>query len=135
MSQFLMTDRRSFLRAAAVAGMAAPAFVRHLVSAPRANRVRLASFGADGMAFTTLDGIATHPDVALIAVAEVDSSRLERLKKRYPDARVYNDWRRMLDRERRNLDAVCVGTPDHMHAPMSTRSMHERLHVYVQKPL
>jgi predicted dehydrogenase len=135
MLQSRKTDRRRFLKTAAGAGIAAPAFIRHLISAPPANRVRLASFGADGMAFSTLDGIATHPDVTLVSVAEVDSSRLERTKKGYPDARVYSDWRRMLDKERRNLDAVCVGTPDHMHAPMAMLSMDAGLHVYVQKPL
>ncbi len=87
------------------------------------------------MAFSTLDGIATHPEVVLVSVSEVDSTRLDKVKKRYPDARTYADWRRMLDKERKNLDAVCVGTPDHMHAPMAMQSMEAGLHVYVQKPL
>jgi predicted dehydrogenase len=129
------TDRRTFLKTAAGAGIAAPAFIRNLASASPLNRVRLASFGADGMAFSTLDGIGTHPDVTMVAVAEVDSSRLERTKKRYPDARVYVDWRKLLDKEKKNLDAVCVGTPDHMHAPMAALAMNAGLHVYVQKPL
>jgi predicted dehydrogenase len=87
------------------------------------------------MAYATLDGIATHSAVTLISVSEVDSTRLERVKKKYPEARAYVDWRRMLDVERKNLDAVCVGTPDHMHAPMAMRAMDSGLHVYVQKPL
>jgi len=41
----------------------------------------------------------------------------------------------MLDKERKNLDAVCVGTPDHMHAPMAMASMHRGLPVYQQKPM
>jgi predicted dehydrogenase len=41
----------------------------------------------------------------------------------------------MLDDQRRNLDAACIGTPDHMHAPMAMRAMDSGLHVYVQKPL
>jgi predicted dehydrogenase len=134
MLQSRKTDRRLFLKTAA-GTIAAPAFVRNLISAPPVNRVRLASFGADGMAFSTLDGIGTHPDVTLVAVAEVDSSRLERAKKRYPDARIYADWRKLLEKERKGLDAVCVGTPDHMHAPMAALSMDAGLHVYVQKPL
>jgi predicted dehydrogenase len=124
------TSRRGFLKQAAAA-----AFVPNLISSPASDRVRLGSFGADGMAFSTLDGIATHPNVTLVSVAEVDSSRLERTKKRYPDARIYVDWRRMLDKESKNLDAVCVGTPDHMHAPMAMLCMEAGLHAYVQKPL
>src|SRR6266545_450615 len=92
--------RRTLLKQAA----AGPFFIRHLISAPRSSALRLASFGAAGMAFSTLDGIATHPNVTLACLAEVDSARLERAKKKYPDARVYQDWREMLRKERRNLD-------------------------------
>jgi predicted dehydrogenase len=128
------SNRRSFLKAAG--GLAAaPALVRNLRSSPPSDRVRLASFGADGMAYSTLDGIATHASVTLVSVSEVDSARLERVKKKYPDARIYVDWRRMLDDQQRNLDAACIGTPDHMHAPMAMRAMDSGLHVYVQKPL
>jgi predicted dehydrogenase len=97
--------------------------------------LRLASFGAAGMAYATLDGIATHPNVTLACVAEVDSARLDRLRKKYPDAKIYDDWRRMLDSERKSLDIACVGTPDHMHAPMAMSAMQLGMHVYVQKPL
>jgi len=125
-------NRRSFC-----AGMAAPFFIRHLISAPPSGRLRLASFGAHGMAFNTLSSIVSHPSVDLVAVAEVDSSRLDKLKAKYPDGkvRVYQNWRQMLDKERRNLDIACVGTPDHMHASMAMSAMQHGLHVYVQKPL
>ncbi len=129
------TGRRAFLRHSLSAGMLAPAFIQNLISAPPTNRVRVASCGADGMAFSTLDGICTHPGAKLIAVAEVDSTRLERVQHRYPDAKVYPDWRKMLEREKKNLDALCIGTPDHMHAPMAMLAMDSGLHVYVQKPL
>ena len=87
------------------------------------------------MAFSTLDGIASHPKVKLVCAAEVDSGRLDRFKRKYPDARLYQDWREMLRKERGQIDAACVGTPDHMHAPQAISSMHAGLPVYVQKPL
>ena len=87
------------------------------------------------MAFSTLDGIASHSKVKLVAVAEVDSNRLEGVKKKYPEARLYQDWREMLRKERGQIDAACVGTPDHMHAPQAISAMHAGLPVYVQKPL
>ncbi|MGC4051257.1 MAG: hypothetical protein QM757_18005 [Paludibaculum sp.] len=68
------TNRRAFLRQAA-AGITAPFFIPNLLSAPR-DGLRLASFGAANMAFATLDGIATHPKVKLVCVAEVDSALL-----------------------------------------------------------
>ena len=135
MSQMDLTNRRAFFRQVAAGGFAAPYFVRNLISAPRNGKLRLASFGASGMAFATLDGIATHPEVTLACVAEVDSSRLNQVKRKYPDARIYDDWRKMLDKEHKNLDIACVGTPDHMHAPMAMSAMQTGLHVYVQKPL
>ena len=123
----LHTTRRAFL--------AAPAFIPRLISAPRYSTLRLASFGAGNMAFATLDGIATHPKVTLVCVADVDSTAFAKVKLKYPNARQHQDWRRMLDREHKNLDIACVGTPDHMHAPIAMSAMHRGLHVYLQKPL
>ncbi len=123
--------RRTFLKQAA----AAPFFLPNLFSAPPSGTLRLASFGGDGMAYATLNGIATHEKVKLVCVAEVDSTRLKRLQQKYPEARVYEDWRVMLAKERKNLDIACIGTPDHMHAPMAMSAMRQGLHVYVQKPL
>jgi predicted dehydrogenase len=130
-----MTDRRSFLSSAGSAVLAAPFFVREMLSKPPSGTLRLAAFGANGMAFSTLDGIASHPKVKLVCVAEVDSNRLDRVKAKYPDARLYQDWREMLHKERGQIDAACVGTPDHMHAPQAISSMRAGLPVYVQKPL
>ncbi len=131
------TTRREFLRQTGAAGIAAPAFIRNLFSRPPIHTVRLASFGADGMAGGDLQTFANHPKVRIVCVAEVDTARLGRIKKLSPDGgiRVYQDWREMLDREHRNVDAVSIGTPDHMHAPMAMSAMAYDLHAYVQKPL
>jgi predicted dehydrogenase len=130
----LHTTRRNFLQQAA-AGSLAPFFISGLRAAPPNGTLRLASFGASGMAYATLDGIATHPRVKLACVAEVDSARLARVKQKYPDAKIYEDWREMLAKERGSLDIACVGTPDHMHAPMAMSAMQMGLHTYIQKPL
>jgi predicted dehydrogenase len=123
----LLLDRRTFL--------AAPFFVRNLISAPPSDQFRLGAFGAGGMAYVTFDVLLRHPKVKLICVAEVDSSKLQQQKQRAPDAKVYEDWREMLAKEHSNLDAVCVGTPDHMHAPMAMSAMRFGLPVYQQKPM
>jgi predicted dehydrogenase len=130
-----MSTRRSFLKQAAAAGLTAPAFVRNLISAPPSSTVRLGSFGGGGMAFVTLNMLCTHPSVKLGCVADVDSARLDQLNAKYPNTKIYKDWREMLQKEHRNLDAVCVGTPDHMHAPMAMTAMAYKLPVYGQKPL
>src|SRR6476646_10670412 len=95
-------NRRSFL------SLAAPAFIPNLISAPRNSMLRLASFGAAGMAYRTLDGIATHSKVTLACVAEVDSARLAQVQKKYPKAKIYPDWRRMLDEQHKDLDIACI---------------------------
>lgn len=129
------SSRRAFLNRAGIASIAAPYVVRNLISAPRSSTLRLASFGADGMAYATLDGIATHQNVKLACVADVDATRLGRVKQKYPEARLYEDWREMLRKEKGQLDIACVGTPDHMHAPMAMSAMQQGMPVYVQKPL
>jgi len=87
------------------------------------------------MAFLTLDPIASHPKVKLACVAEVDSAKTGKVKQKYPEARIYQDWREMIRKERRNVDIACIGTPDHMHAPQGLSSLHAGWHVYQQKPL
>jgi predicted dehydrogenase len=124
-------NRRSFLQTTA----AAPFFVRNLLSAPPSGKLRLAAFGASNMAYVTLQQIARNPNVTLVAAAEVDSSRLGQVKQNFPEARIYQDWREMLKKEKKNLDIACIGTPDHMHAPQAMSAMRQGLHVYVQKPL
>ena len=132
-----LSSRRSFLQQLGAAGLVAPSFVRNLISAPPSSKVRLASFGASGMAGADLNAHLANPDIQLVAVAEVDLERVAKIKERFPDnsVRIYQDWRKLLDAEARNLDAVTIGTPDHMHGPIGIAAMERGLHAYVQKPL
>jgi len=108
----LRSSRRDFLRRVGVAGFTFP-FVAGRSWAVSPNEVlRHASFGASGMAAADLESITRHPQVRMVAVAEVDPSRANELKHKFPDARVCQDWRRLLDEERK-LDSVNVSTPDH----------------------
>src|SRR5215468_3704542 len=99
------SNRRSFLKQTARAAVAAPFFVRTMISKPPSGTVRVASFGGDGMAYYTLDGIGRHPKSSIACVAEVDGSRVEKVKQKYPNAKIYQDWREMLAKEKGNLDA------------------------------
>ena len=53
----------------------------------------------------------------------------------FPKAKVYQDWRELLDREGKNLDSANVSTPDHMHASIAVSAMQLGIHIYGQKPL
>ena len=128
--------RRSLLKAAGAAAITAPYFIRNLRAAPPSETVRHASFGAGGMASADLQAIASHSNVKLICVADVDTHPSGILKSnRFPEIRVYQDWRELLDKEAKNLDSVNVGTPDHMHGPIAASAMQLGLACYCQKPL
>ncbi len=127
--------RRRFLKSLATAGVALPMLARHLRSAPPSATLRHASFGASGMAWADIQAICGNPFVKLVAVADVDLNKIAEVKSWYPDVKVYQDWRELLDKEGRELDSVNVSTPDHMHAPIALAAMHMGKHVYCQKPL
>jgi predicted dehydrogenase len=126
--------RRSALKAAAAAGIGLPFVWRNYAGAQPNDTLNHASFGAGGMAWADLRAIAASRHVRLVAVAEVDANRTADVRRQFPNARIYQDWRELLDQER-DLQSVNVSTPDHMHAPITMRAMAQGLHVYTQKPL
>ncbi|MBN9517018.1 Gfo/Idh/MocA family oxidoreductase [bacterium] len=121
-------------RAALAAGFAAPFVWRAHAHARPSETVLHASFGASGMAWSDIQSLAASPHFRLVAVCEVDDTRLANVKRRFPDVRVYTDYRQLLERER-DLHSVNVSTPDHMHGPIAMTAMQRNLHVYGQKPL
>jgi predicted dehydrogenase len=114
--------------------LAAPFVFRLHAGAAPSETIYHASFGASGMALSDLLSIGSSKYVKLVAVADVDLKRTAEVKKRRPDVKIYQDWRELLDKEK-NLNSVNVSTPDHMHAPITMRAMHQGLNVYTQKPL
>jgi len=135
MSHSPLPTRRTFLKTLGAAGLAAPFFARNLHAAAPSRVLRHASFGAAGMAASDIQAIMSNPFVKLVAVADVDLNRTKQIKETYPDVKVYQDWRQLLDKEGRNLDSVNVSTPDHMHAPIAMSAMQLGKHCYCQKPL
>ena len=70
-----------------------------------------------------------------MAVADVDLCRFEALQQAFPKARVYQDWRELLEKEHTRIDSVNVSVPDHMHCLVAMEAMKRGKPVYVQKPL
>ena len=126
--------RRAALQRAAAAGFAVPFVFRHHAAAAPSETLAHASIGAGGMAAADIGSLTASKHLKLVAVADVDAGRAEALKKKFPDLRVYRDWRELFDKEK-HLDSVNVSTPDHMHAPVTMSAIHRGLHVYTQKPL
>lgn len=71
----------------------------------------------------------------IIGLCDVDWKYAERVFKRYPNAKAYNDYRRMFDDMLKSADAVMVATADHTHAIIAADAMTAGKHVYVEKPL
>lgn len=134
MTTHLRGTRREFLKRAGLGGLALPFVARYSWAASPNDVLQHASFGASGMAAADLESISRHPKIKLVAVADVDLPRANELKKKYPDVRVYQDWRKLLEAEK-DLDTVNVSTPDHMHAPIGMTAMRLGRHVYGEKPL
>jgi predicted dehydrogenase len=127
-------SRRSFLQQLAAGAVAAPFITRGLMAQSPNSVVHHATFGTAGMALADVRAIAKHSTVKVVAGCEVDKKRTAEFLKLFPDARIYADYRELLEKER-DLQSVNVSTPDHMHAPIGLAALDRGLHVYGQKPL
>ena len=128
-------SRRAFVRRLSAAALTAPFLTRGLLAQSPNSMLRHASFGAAGMAWSDINELAKFKNVELAAVAEVDLSRTTELRKHFPQARIYQDWRELLDKEAKHIDSVNVSVPDHMHALIAMSALQLGKHVYCQKPL
>src|SRR5580765_7624928 len=128
-------SRRSFLKTLGTAALAAPFVAKGWMAQSPNGVLRHASFGASGMAWSDINEFAKFKEFELVAVADVDLNRTIELRKKFPRARVYQDWRELLDKEAKRIDSVNVSTPDHMHASIGMSALQLGKNVYGQKPL
>jgi len=128
-------NRRGFLQVSAIG--AASLLVRPSARAFDLNgKLRLAAIGTGNKGQDDLLSVAASPRVEVVALCDVDDSHghLGWAAEKYPQARQYADFRRLLDKAD-TFDAVTVSTPDHMHAPIAVAAMKMGKHVFCQKPL
>ncbi|MEO0341302.1 MAG: Gfo/Idh/MocA family oxidoreductase [Bacteroidota bacterium] len=129
-------NKREFLKHAAVLSSTV-AFLPSSVWAAQKKKdmIRTAHIGVGGMGMEDLKAISAHKSVKVTALCDVDSTRLKKAQEMFPDAKVYTDYRVLLQEMSDDIDAVVVSTPDHTHAPASMMAMDMDKHVYCQKPL
>lgn len=128
-------SRRDFMGAAAA--VAAFTIVpRSVLGGPRnippSEKINIAGIGAGGQGASNLRALESQN---IVALCDVDWRQAAETFKRYPDAKKYKDFRVMLDKEDKNIDAVIVATPDHVHAVASMAAIKRGKHVYCEKPL
>jgi len=96
------------------------------------DKLNIASIGVGGRGGANVNGLASQN---LVAFADVDDERAAGAYKKYPKAKTYRDYRKLLDAHGAELDAVVISTPDHMHFHPALAAMQLGLHVYLEKPL
>jgi predicted dehydrogenase len=125
--------RRQFLGTSALA-TAALATGCQSAAGPRRispnEKLNLGVVGVGGRGAEDLAGVASQN---IVALCDVDSGILAGAKAKFPGAATYSDFRRMLDRK--DLDGVVIGTPDHTHAVIAVAALQSGRHTYCEKPL
>jgi hypothetical protein len=125
--------RRQFIYTTAIAGAAT--LTAYAASKPRrisANeKLNIGAVGVGGKGDSDVECCASEN---IVALCDVDAKTLAKKHEKYSKARIYKDWRVMLEKEK-SLDAVIISTPDHLHALVAATAMRLGKHVYCQKPL
>jgi len=135
-----MNNRRHFIKQfsfASAAVIATPAFARSNYF--NTDTIRIATIGVNGMGWANTLAALKVKNVEVVALCDIDASvlniRKQELLVKQPNVQqvdVYNDYRKILDRK--DIDAVIIGTPDHWHALQMIDACAAGKHVYVEKP-
>lgn len=105
-----------------------------------ADQVNIGAIGINGMGWADTTSMLKIPGVNLVAICDVDQNvidsrkkDLEKLKIDASKVATYTDYRKLLDRK--DIDAVIIGTPDHWHALIMVHAVEAGKDVYVEKPV
>jgi predicted dehydrogenase len=128
-------SRRRFISSAAVAAATFTIVPRHVLGGQKyvapSEKLNIAGIGIGGQGWTDLHGVSSEN---IVALCDVDDERAKRTYEEYPDAKRYRDYRIMLEKQK-DIDAVVIATPDHMHAAITMAAIRMGKHVYCEKPL
>ncbi len=131
-------SRGQFLRQTTLTAAGFMIIPRHVMGngfiAP-SDKLNIAGIGVGGKGASDLMEFAKSPFVNIVSLCDVDDRQAKDARKRYPKASYYRDFREMLDKEKNNIDACSISTPDHTHAVATIAAMQLGKHVYTQKPL
>ncbi|HWK55944.1 MAG TPA: Gfo/Idh/MocA family oxidoreductase [Parapedobacter sp.] len=138
-SNQVKATRRDFIKTGAAAAAGFMVVPRHVLGgtgfiAP-SDKLVVAGIGVGGKGESDIRSFHESGKAEIAFLCDVDDRRAAGSVKRFPKAKYYKDYRDMLDKEHRHIDAVSVSTPDHNHAIQALAAMQLGKHVYVQKPL
>ena len=128
-------SRRQFMGGAAIASAAFMVLPSRVLGRagfkPPSEKLNLAGIGIGGQGGHDIGQMLSEN---IVALCDVDWAHGAGMFRRFPDAKKYKDYRKMLE-EQKDIDAVVVATPDHQHAIVSLTAMKLGKHVYCEKPL
>jgi len=129
-----LPSRRAFLKqsALATAVVGFPAVVR---AVNLNSTVQIAAVGVSARGYADIHSLASHPKAKFVGFCDIDRGRFEQVDALLPGVPHFSDFRVMYETLGDKFDAVCISTPDHMHALPSINAMQRRKHVFCQKPL
>jgi predicted dehydrogenase len=129
--------RRTFLKGALCAGASAFFVPRLLAADPSGGKINLACCGIGNRGAQDVMEFANTGLVNFIAFCDTDmgAPHTEKILKKFPNVPRFQDFRQMFDKMGRQIDAVCVGTPDFSHFPIAMLAMSLGKHVYCEKPM
>jgi len=135
----LNPSRREFIKSSSIAAAGIMIVPRHVLGgkgyiAP-SDRLVVASVGAGGKGKSDIAAFFASGKADIGYLCDVDDRSAAETVSKFPQAKYYKDWRKMLDKEHKNFDAVSVSIPDHNHAIVALSAMQLGKHVYVQKPM
>ena len=127
--------RRDFIKRTSIATSTAALAFPYVGNVLGANdRINVACIGVGGK------GDSDSSDAAgcggnIVALCDVDTNTLDQKSKQFPNAKRFQDYRKLLDEMGKDIDAVTVSTPDHHHGSAALRAMKLGKHCFCQKPL
>ncbi|MBI4661700.1 MAG: Gfo/Idh/MocA family oxidoreductase [Verrucomicrobia bacterium] len=128
-------SRRNFLRGATLSAFGFTVLPSRVLGlggqTPPSEKLNIAGIGIGGQGASDLNQLAGEN---IVALCDVDWARGAGMFKKFPNAKKYKDFRKMLE-EQKDIDAVVVATPDHVHAIASLTAIKLGKHVYCEKPL
>jgi predicted dehydrogenase len=131
-------SRRKFIKNATTAAVGFYIVPRHVLGrgyiAP-SDKLVVAGIGAGGKGESDINNFFLSGKAEIAVLCDVDDRQAITSRQRFPNAKYYKDFREMLDKEGKHIDAVSVSIPDHNHAIAAMAAMQLGKHVYVQKPL
>ena len=127
-------SRRTFLKQASLAGVGVWTLSSGRLTKAQSPNEKLSIAGI-GVAGQGAWNIGNCEGENVVALCDVDERRAGATFQKFPKARQYRDFRKMLDEMGKQIDAVVVATPDHTHAPAAVQAMRMGKHCYCEKPL